>query len=216
MSNWRLGVGLLAAAGYAGLSHALMLHAADRPWAVAALFGPLLLAVGGLGLRRRHLPTLTLTLLGVGVLVTVVLRGGVGDVNKLYVLQHAGIHLALCWSFALSLRPGAVPMISGIAARVHGGLTPAMAAYTRRLTQVWAGYFLVMTGLSCWIYGALPWSMWSFFANIATPLSAGLLFVGEYVVRYVLHPEFERASLADAVRAYSHSGASAPETAGPR
>jgi uncharacterized membrane protein len=107
-------------------------------------------------------------------------------------------------------------MISGIAARVHGGLTPEMAAYTRRLTQVWAGYFLGMAGLSCWIYGALPWSVWSFFANIATPLSAGLLFVGEYGVRYVLHPEFERASLADAVRAYSRSGGPAPEAAGPR
>ena len=29
------------------------------------------------------------------------------------------------------------------------------------------------------------------------------MFVGEYLLRYRLHPEFERATLADTVRAYS-------------
>ena len=30
----------------------------------------------------------------------------------------------------------------------------------------------------------------------------GVLFVGEYLVRYRLHPEFERTRLVDAVRAF--------------
>ena len=35
---------------------------------------------------------------------------------------------------------------------------------------------------------------------------SALFFVGEYFVRYALHPEFERVSLAEAMRAYTRSG----------
>jgi hypothetical protein len=31
------------------------------------------------------------------------------------------------------------------------------------------------------------------------------MFGGEYLLRYRLHPEFERASVADAIRSYMHS-----------
>ena len=41
------------------------------------------------------------------------------------------------------------------------------------------------------------------FANLLTPLAMVLMFVGEYLLRYRLHPEFERATLAQAMRAYS-------------
>jgi uncharacterized membrane protein len=213
MPHWRLGLGLAAAAGYALASCWMMLHAAGRPWAVAVILGPLLLGVTGIALRRRHLPTLLAALATLGVLAAVVAHGGVADVNRLYVLQHAGIHLALCWSFGTSMRPGAVPMITGFALRVHGRITPAMGAYTRRLTAVWTAYFLAMTALSLVIYAACAWPAWSLFANVATPLSAVALFVGEHLVRYALHPEFERASLADALRAWNAAGPRAAQDA---
>jgi hypothetical protein len=38
-------------------------------------------------------------------------------------------------------------------------------------------------------------------ANLLTPLLVGALFIGEYLLRYRLHPEFERTRLIDAVRA---------------
>jgi len=40
-----------------------------------------------------------------------------------------------------------------------------------------------------------------------TPLAIVALFIGEYLLRYRLHPEFERATLAQAVRAYADRGA---------
>ena len=206
MFNWRLVVGLLAVAAYALLSHALMVHAADRPWAVLAIFAPLLVAVFGVAWRRRHGPTLLATLALVGVLALVVARGGVGDVNRLYVAQHVGIHLALCVSFALSLRGAGLSLIGRMATQLHGRITPDMQAYTHRLTGLWAIYFLGMALVSLVIYASFAWQVWSLFANIATPLSALLFFVGEHFVRYTLHPEFERATLADALRAYSRSG----------
>jgi hypothetical protein len=39
-------------------------------------------------------------------------------------------------------------------------------------------------------------------ANLLTPLLVGALFLGEYLLRYRLHPEFERTRLVDAVRAF--------------
>ena len=49
MSQWRLVLILVAGLAYAGLSHWMMLYHATAPWALAALFAPLWLAVLGLG-----------------------------------------------------------------------------------------------------------------------------------------------------------------------
>jgi len=213
MLNWRLALVVLALAGYALLSHLLMLYAADRPWAVLAIFGPLLAAVFGLALRRGHRPTLVITLAGLALLVGVALNGGLGDVNRLYVAQHAGIHLALGLTFAATLRRGGTSLIGRLATQVHGSAPPAMLAYAHRVTALWAAYFFGMASLSVWIYASFAWSTWSVFANLVTPVSAVGLFIGEYVVRYTLHPEFERATMAQALRAYGRSGAN-PGAAG--
>lgn len=204
-------MGLLAAVAYALLSHGLMLYAADKPWAVAALFAPGLLALGGIALASGRLAWVAAVGVAAALLALITLRGGVGDVNRLYLAQHAGIHLALAITFACTLRQGAVPMISAFALRVHrSGLTPDMWRYTRKLTVLWAVYFLLMTTASVLIYLGLSWSSWSFFANLLTPMLALLLFGGEHLVRYRLHPEFERANWRDALRASLQPAAAGP------
>jgi uncharacterized membrane protein len=52
------------------------------------------------------------------------------------------------------------------------------------------------------VYAACDWRVWSLLANLVTPLAIGALFVGEYLLRYRLHPEFERSSLAAALGAW--------------
>jgi len=197
----------LAVAGYALLSHELMVHAADRPWAVAAIFGPLVLGVGAAAVHRRHLPSALACVGLLALLVWAVAQGGV-EVNRLYVLQHAGIHAALAWTFAITLRPGSTPRITGFAERVHEHLTPEVRHYTRRLTAVWVAYFGGMVVLSLALSVLAPWAWWSFYANVLTPLAAVALFVGEHTLRYRLHPEFERVTLAGALRAYQAANAS--------
>jgi uncharacterized membrane protein len=211
MTERRLVAWVLAVAGYALLSHGLMVYAADRPWAVAALFAPGLIGLGGWALAGRRIGWLLAVGLAVAVLVLVTWRGGAGEVNRLYLAQHVGIHLALAVGFGSTLRGDAVPMITAFALRVHRNrLTPAMAAYTRRLTAVWTGYFVAMALASLAIYAGLPWAAWSFFANLLTPLFAVLLFGGEHLLRYRRHPEFERAHWREALQA-SMQPASAPE-----
>jgi uncharacterized membrane protein len=202
MPSWRFFAAGLALAGYAVLSHALMVVAADRPWAAAAVLGPLVLALSTLALRQRHWPTLLACTAALAWLAYVAASGESQSIARLYLLQHAGIHAVLGCTFAYTLRPGVTPLISALAARVHKRYTPEVAAYTRRITLIWAVYFGMMVALSLALYAWAPWWWWSLFANLVTPLAAIVLFVGEHWLRYRLHPEFERASLAQALQAY--------------
>lgn len=207
---WRLAAGAAALLAYALLSNWLMVHHAQAPITVALLFGPLLLAVAGMGWQRRQWLTLAACVVLLLVLAVVVWRGAVLDAQRLYVLQHGGIHLALAWTFGLTLRGDAQPLISSLAQAVHGRLgqpfTPALALYTRGVTQLWAGYFLGMVALSALIYVLAPWSVWTLYCTVLTPLAAGVLMVGEHAWRYWRHPEFPRVSLRAGFEAYQRSG----------
>lgn len=203
MPKWQFIAAALALAAYALLAHVLMVVAADRPWAIVVLLGPLLLVLLTVALQQRHPPALWASaLLACAMGVYLVANDGRQRVEHLYVVQHAGIHAALGFVFAGTLRRGATPLISVFAARVHGALTAALARYTRRLTVVWAAYFALMVLMSVGLYAWAPWWVWSLFANLFTPLAAAALFVGEYLLRYRLHPEFERATLWQALQAY--------------
>lgn len=202
MPSWRVVAAGLALAAYALLSHWLMVVAADRPWAVVVLLAPLLLAVAALALKQRHLPALAAcAVAAAGLAAYMVLNDGRARVEHLYLLQHAGFHAALGLVFGATLRHGATPLVSVFALRVHGTLSAALARYTRRLTGLWTAYFWAMVALSLALYAWAPWWLWSAFANLVTPVAAATLFVGEFLLRYRLHPEFERATLAQTLAA---------------
>jgi uncharacterized membrane protein len=196
----RLGLSALAIAAYGALAHWLMLHAATSPWAVVLLFAPLLVSVGAWAVARRRWGLLAMALLA---LVAAWQVGPVADVNRLYVLQHAGIHAVLAAVFAVSLRAGGVPLITRVALRVHGGHMPvAKHTYTRQVTVAWVVYFVAMVASSLALYAWAPWSWWSLFANLLTPASLVLMMAGEWRLRYWLHPGFERVPIATALRAF--------------
>ena len=203
---------LAALAGYALLSNWLMAHAPAHPWTVALLFGPMLLAVAAMGWQRRLWWTLAACVALLAVLGWLVQRGGVTDLEHLYVLQHGGIHLLLAWSFAITLRAGHKPLITSMAEGVHRRLgqdfPPVLALYTRGLTQLWVIYFLAMVGLSALLYALTSWAWWSLFCTVLTPLAVATLFVTEFVWRWRRHPEFPRVSIRAAVQAWQQSGRS--------
>lgn len=199
---WHVAVGSIALAGYALLSHGLMVHAAHEPWAVAALLAPMLGAVAWLALRLRHAQALLACGVAAVLLAAVVVRGGTGSVERLYLLQHMAMHIALGTLFALTLRPGATALVTAMADRVQGPLTEDLRRYTRRLTAIWVAYFAGMVALSPLLFALAPWWWWSLYANLLTPLAAGALFIGEFLLRYRLHPEFERVSLLQTIFAW--------------
>lgn len=205
MPIWRIVAAALLVAGYAVLSYVLMARWPDRPWSAAVLFGPLLIGLAVAGVARRHGPTILGCVALGAVLAAVVAAGGVG-VQPLYVLQHGAIHAVLAWTFGMTLRPGATPLITMLAERVHERLVPGQREYTRSLTRAWVIFFVAMIGVSLAIYLLLPWEAWSFFCNLVTPVAAAAFFGVEHLLRYRWHPEFERISIARALNAYRAAG----------
>lgn len=195
------GLGLAGVLAYAGLCHWLVAKNPASPWSQATVLGPMTV-LGAVGMWKDGLRGSAVALLcGVVGLIALCSRGVV-PVDGLYLLQHAGVQAGLGWWFGRTLVAGRQPLISALAARVHRGLTPDMAVYTRGVTRLWTAYFVGLAVLSVLLFLLAPLSVWSVFANLVSPVSALVLFVGEYVWRYRRHPEFERASLLDAVRAY--------------
>jgi uncharacterized membrane protein len=195
-----------AAVAYVLLTHWLMIGAPTSPWNAVIVVGPMLGAASVVAWQRRHRLLAALAALATVGLVVQAWRGHDLPAGSLYVGQHVAIHLLLALVFGLTLQAGREPLITALARRVHGTMTPTMAAYSRKVTVVWTGYFVAMATLSLVLYALAPFEVWATFANLVTPLAILFMFIGEYLLRYRLHPEFERATLAQAVRAYADRG----------
>ena len=214
-SRWTAGAVAVAAVAYAAASYALMTRAQDSAWSLAITLGPLLVVSAAWAWNAGHRMLAVTGLLAMVLLAVLLLglqrAGGQGIPSRwLYLAQHAGVHLALAAWFGATLRQGAEPLVTALARRVHH-VTPAMEHYTRRVTLAWTLYFMGMAVTSLALFSLGEFAHWSLLANILTPIFTVAFFVGEYLLRYRLHPEFERVSLQRALQAYRSHGARATE-----
>ena len=198
----RLIVAGVAGAVYVLGSHWMMTRAPASPWNAVVVVAPMLALAAVLAWQRGRpllglLPAAIAAVLGVHAW-----QGGGVAPETIYIGQHVAVHVLLALVFGLTLQAGREPLVTALARRVHGGLTPDMVAYSRKVTVAWTAYFVAMAALSLALFVLLPFAAWATFANLVTPFAILAMFVGEYLLRYRLHPEFERASLAQAVRAY--------------
>lgn len=96
-----------------------------------------------------------------------------------YPVLISGLLLAL---FGLSLKFGP-PLVERLARLREPDLPAVAVRYTRRVTQVWAGFFLlngvVVVGLN--VYAPLSW--WTLYTGLISYALIGLLFAGEWLVR---------------------------------
>ena len=206
----RLGPRILAIATlglvYVLGSHWLMTRAQASPWNVVGVLAPMLAAVA-VGAWRSGQRALGLgAALAIAALCALALLHIPVSAQALYLAQHVGINLFLAVVFGSTLRAGHTALITTLAKRVHKHFTPVVATYTRHVTLAWTLYFSVMAGTSLVIYAVAPFDTWAFFANLLNPLAVALMFAGEHLLRYRLHPEFERHNVVVAVRAYLHHG----------
>ena len=201
-----------AALAYVAALQWLMTRTPPSSWSGIALLAPMLavIAVAAWRAGRRVWAALAVAL--AAGLVLQATAGGGFPAERLFLLQHVAFHLALAGVFGATLRHGSRPLITRLAGRVHGDrMTPAMERYTRTLTLAWTLYFVAIAALSVILYATVPFAAWATFANLLTPIALMLMFAGEYLLRYRLHPEFERATMRDAIRAWSqHAERAAP------
>ena len=206
----------VASVAYVAVSQWLMVQAPESPWSAAALLVPMLAVVCAWMWHAQQRLVSSCAAAAIVFLLFQAVAGQPVAAEKLYVAQHVVVHLCLALWFGASLRRGQTPFISSLAARVHRQLTVTMQAYTRKLTLAWTIYFLLMVLVSLALFTGASFEAWATFANLLTPIALALMFGGEYLLRYKLHPEFERVTMMDAIRAYRQSNLapSAPEKPG--
>lgn len=95
------------------------------------------------------------------------------------------VNLGLLMVFGQSLlHPPSV--VERLARLREPSLPPAAVAYTRRVTQVWCGFFLVNAGICAWLAIAGRDADWALYCGAISYALAGLLFATEFVVRTLL------------------------------
>ncbi len=194
---------VLASLAYVAGSHWLMTQTEASAWNVVGVLSPMLLLIALGTWRGAHRWVGVVSLLSLLVLCALALWGIQVSSHALYLAQHAGINFFLAIFFGSTLRPGHTALITAVALRVHRGrLSPGHLPYTRKLTLAWVVFFLSIVVVSLLLYAYASFETWAVFANIVTPIATGLMFGVEHLMRYRLHPEFERASVVEAVRAY--------------
>ena len=111
------------------------------------------------------------------------------------------LNLALCATFAATLRDGREALVSRFARAERGGdLPPDLTRYTRILTGSWAVFFALMAAisLSLALWGSI--AAWSLFTNLGNYILVVLFFVLEYSYRRLRFRHYRHATPRELVR----------------
>jgi uncharacterized membrane protein len=114
--------------------------------------------------------------------------------------SHAALYLGLAGLFGRSLLSGRTPLVTMMADRIHGPLTPRIRRYTRRVTMLWTLFALGQLATSALLMAFAPLRIWSLFVTgLDLPLVL-LLFTGEFTYRCLRYPRNEVGSLGETIR----------------
>lgn len=98
---------------------------------------------------------------------------------KLYPVLVSAVMLA-AFGYTLIAPPS---MVERIARMQESDLPPAIVGYTRRVTQVWCGFFIINGAIAlCTALWASP-GVWLIYNGMISYLLMGLLFGGEFITR---------------------------------
>ena len=122
--------------------------------------------------------------------------------SMVYLLQECGFYSLMAASFGQSLLKDRVALCTQLADKLHGPLSPQEVLYTRRVTAVWALFFVLITAATLSLWAFAPLRIWSLFANFCVVPLMGLLFAAEYAVRRCVLPQGQRRGILAAVQVY--------------
>ena len=114
---------------------------------------------------------------------------------------HAIAYATLLAWFAVSLRPGHEPVVTGIARRVRRTTPDKVLRYTRQVTVAWCVFFAAQLALSAALLLVAPVAVWSTFVtllNLPLIIAMGL---AEFGCRMILFRHEGHTSLVDTLSA---------------
>ncbi len=120
-------------------------------------------------------------------------------------LSHAALYGGLCVLFGASLRDADGDIVTRLADRLEGPLSPGTAAYTRGVAWAWTGFFAAQLLASMCLALMAP-AVWSLFVNVLALPLVGAMFLAEYGIRHVRFPDRRHVSILAAARAFARGG----------
>lgn len=194
----------IAGAAYLAFSHLLTID--EHPSLLMLALGVTPLTVMALlAAWHSRMRWLALTLLAALALTVLLYLGALRNhVNWLYFMQHAGAMSLLAITFGSTLGRGDAEALCSRVTRLMlpGPVDPAYMRYTWKVTLAWTVYFVTSGVVSVGLFFWGPITVWSYFANLLTPVFVGLMFVIEYLVRVRVLPDRAHFSIAQTIQAY--------------
>ena len=180
----RVTLGVAAIVGYAMVSHLVSTSPPPAGFGtVLFAVAPLFIALLAVTWRSHRRPAVALAAAGIALLWW---RSDLlaSHLPYVYLLQSVSTSAALMLLFGASLRAGAEPLCSRLAATLRGTpLASDVARYTRQVTMAWTIFFASMITLSSTLFAFAPVAVWSLVANVLFMPMIGAMFFVEYLVR---------------------------------
>ncbi|MBV8679513.1 MAG: hypothetical protein JO338_03595 [Aquitalea sp.] len=199
----RLAVLALLALLYVLLDY--MASSSPQPPAYAVLLGAAPLTLGVLGAcwnSSFRWPALLLCLSGL-LAIVLNLDALLAHAAWFYLMQHVGIMVGLGIMFGRTLGAHEDALCSRIARiAIAQPLDAAYFHYTWKVTLAWTLYFAISAMLSLSLFALAPLAYWALFAAVLTPVSLGLMFGGEYLIRQFALPDSPPFSIAQTIQSY--------------
>ena len=122
------------------------------------------------------------------------------------VAQQCGAYGLVCISFGRSLSGGRVPLCTQLTGKLHGPLTPAEIAYTRRATLAWTLFYGLLAATILVLFFVAQLRIWSLFVNFASFGLIGLMFIADHAIRRRVLPRRPGSILAALRQSLTGSG----------
>lgn len=177
-----------AALGYPLIVHALIMWNAPHV-AVALLAGVSL--IYAVLLSRQPWNTFGRAMMVYGALAALGIMNLLTDSVYALFLPPILINLGLMGVFAATLRAGSMPLVERLMRVEYKDALPApLQRYGRQLTWIWSGFFATMAFAALLLAAFAPIHWWSLFANVLNYVFIAVLFIGQYVYRFLRYRHY--------------------------
>jgi uncharacterized membrane protein len=147
--------------------------------------------------RVHHRYKIPALVLGAAILALVLRYDGRAVLEASTGLPHALAYTAMLIIFGKSLIGEKESVITTLALRMRGPLSPVVLRYTRRVTFAWCLFFAAQLAASLILFLWAPVAVWSLFINVANFPLVLVMFMLEYAYRLMRHPAGTRDRFSD-------------------
>lgn len=170
------------------------------------IFIIIILAVRLIITRRDKNPINTISFFVLILMVIICSLGVVLKEFELALLYPVFFNLALFLMFLWSLSPGRVPVVETLARIKEKFLSPKAIQYVRRVTILWATFFIINGAISLYTYLYCSVEQWTLYNGLISYIFIGAIGALEYLVRITLRKRWNKLREVEFESSFLSSG----------